>query len=109
MKKKKVKYEMYVNVRNIYGPVVQISKEQYDAFLNGYTKAIEENHEQEPAELYNDMTGNYEDNEDYATDMSVKTIDHERYTQTQHIISNTHELGCIVLNRYGTKDGFYWK
>lgn len=45
---------MYVNMRSIYGPVVQISKKQYDAFLKGYKKAIAENHEQEPPERYND-------------------------------------------------------
>lgn len=107
--KKKVKYEMYVNMRSIYGPVVPISKKQYDAFLKGYKKAIAENHEQEPPERYNDMSGSYEENEDYADDMSVAIIDHETYTQTKHIISNTHEFGCIVLNRYETKDGFFWK
>lgn len=107
--KKRVKYEMYANIRNIYGPGVPISKKQYDALLQGYKKAIRENHEQEPPERYNDISDSYEENEDYANEMSVEVIDHENYTQTKHIISNTHEFGCIVLNRYETKGGFFWK
>lgn len=55
------------------------------------------------------MSGSYEENEDYANDMSIEVIDHENYIQTKHILSDMHEHGCLVLNRYETKDGFYWK
>jgi hypothetical protein len=108
--KKTVKYEMYVNTRNLIGPTVQITKKQYDAFLKGYTKAIADNHEKEKPEYYNEVSDRIEENDDYARDIEVEVKECEKYTQTSHVLYDFgYEGGCMVLKKLETKEGFYWK
>lgn len=107
---KTVKYEMYINTHNLFGPTVSITKKQYDAFLKGYSKAIAENHKKEQPEYHNKMSGRMEENEDYAREFEVETKEYEKYTVTEHVLYDFGlDGGCLVLKRLETKEGFHWK
>jgi len=107
---KTVKYEMYLNTHNLYGPTVPITKKQYDAFLQGYNKAIAENHKKEQPKNYDKCTDCYEENENYAKDFKIETTEYEKYTETKHLLFDFgFEGGCLVLIKLKTKDGYHWK
>ncbi len=109
---KTVKYEMYINTSNIMGPVVPITKKQFDAFIKGFRKEIKENHTIHEPDIVDDE--NIEDNEFYCPDITEEMVeDTDKYTKTRYVFNDSNGPGseCVMVCfvKHECKPGYHWK